>query len=228
MVHYTFLVEPTMTDTIPTLTKSPCIEVSINSNCNESADSFQAQLQYTEKMCGIDQVETDRYALNEDYRVCIPISAMGNVCYSALVFHNNVIVGIKEAQNLILLPCNISSLNSVPGVVINSTMGEIAQGDEVPHNALFEFQCELGYSFVDAENNQTRCVNGTFEPSEQILGTLCSSSKGVCVHVCVYVCMHVHASVRACVCVMQISHTCRQALFYCPSVLLISISKCYI
>lgn len=160
-----------MTDTSPTLTESQCIDVSINSFCNESGDSFEAQLHYTEGVCVSNGTEvftnrsTDKYKLGKDYVKCVPIKETGTICYSAQVYHDGVVVGRTEPQQLILLPCNTSSLNLEHQVVINSTIGLISLGDKVVHNTRLFFQCMMGCDL--SGQSQTRCVNGTFvnEPS---------------------------------------------------------------
>ena len=159
-----------MTDTSPVLTENPCIEVSINSNCNESADTFQVQLQYTEGMCGRNQTEftqsTDHYSLGEDYKQCVPLTEPGKFCYSAQVYHNGVVVGSTEPQQLILLLCNISSLN-FKGVIITTSMRELIPGEEVAHNTILVLQCDVGYIPANGSeflNLTLQCVNGTVIP----------------------------------------------------------------
>ena len=153
-----------MTDTSSTLTERQCIEVSINNNCNESADSFQAQLQYTEGMCGNNTalfISTENYTLNEKYRQCVPIHATGTVCYKARVFHNSMVVGATKAEQLILLPCSTNSFIFLQdnGVLI---MNVYSGQEEVPHNTVVKYWCDRN-SFR-SEPSQTRCINGTFEP----------------------------------------------------------------
>ena len=172
----------TISDSSLALTERQCIEVSINNLCiNESADSFQAQLQYTEGMCEDGETEssltltnTDIYPLDESYRQCIPVN-MTLACYSTRVFQNNEIIGTTEFQQLILLPCNITIINlrDAHGIVINSSTHDITPNEKVPHNTLLQFHCTLGYDFNGI--NQTRCINGTFEPPlNDSMQTTCS------------------------------------------------------
>ena len=169
-----------MTDPNPTLNQSQCIEVSVNSNCNESAESFQAQLQYTEGLCVSEVVftptqSTSSYPLSKDYKTCVPFNHTGTICYSALVYRDGVLVGRTERQQLILLPCNTSSLN-FDGAIIN--MGEVMPGEEVAHNTKLELQCDTGYSLTSgSESLIFRCVNGTIQPRTD--GTPCTRPPGI-------------------------------------------------
>ena len=166
---YNHAVVSAVSDSRPALTERQCTEVSINRLClNASAESFQAQLQYTEGTCengetesSLTLINTDIYPLDESYRQCIPIN-ITRACYSARVFHNNEVVGKTEFQQLTLLPCNITTQRAGHGIVINSSTHNITLYEEVPHNTLLQFHCNLGYDFSGI--NQTRCINGTFEP----------------------------------------------------------------
>ena len=157
---FSCIVEATATDPSPILTERQCIEVSINSFCNESADSFQVQIQYFEGNCERNVtifILTDNYTLNESYSQCVPINMAGTVCYRARVFHNFEVVGVTKAQQLTLLPCDTNSLNVLRGsgvIISNLYMGQ----EEVHHNTVVKFGCN------SYELNQTRCINGTFQP----------------------------------------------------------------
>ena len=173
LTYIIFSVEWATTNASPTLTERQCIEVSINSFCNENADSFQVQLKYAEGMCGafddIDAVSipTSNYPRTENYTTCINISAIGSICYSALVYHHGVVVGRTEPQQLILLPCDTSSLSEFNVHVAGS---KTRVGKEVPHYTLLNLECK-GCSLCGIL--QTRCINGTME-----LGTIhCSICK---------------------------------------------------
>ena len=196
-------------DTSSVLTEEQCIEVSINSFCNESIKSFQAQLQYMEGMCNRDDTTTKsnllttNYTLYENYSTCIPISVMSNTCYSALVYHNGVLVGKTIPQQLILLPCKTSGLN-FDGVMVNSSMGEILPGDleEVIHDTKLELQCQEGY--IPANDGLEFpsiicCLNGTFQPVPMTNGTLCFPSTGDHLKVAYCTCMivSIHAGILA-------------------------------
>ena len=163
-----------MTDTIPTLTERQCIELSINRFCNESTDSFQAQLQYTEGLCAVSNktelFSTDNYTLEENYMTCIPINEAGVICFSAQVYHNSVVVGRTEPQQLTLLSCNLNSLHDL-GVIIS----HVGQGAVVPHNTVVDLWC---YDFSLLE--QTRCVNGTFPQLDSNSTHINSCSEGKC------------------------------------------------
>ena len=158
----TFLsVKATMTDTSPTLTERQCIEVSINSYCNESADMFQAQIQYAEGTCdrnGTEFTSTNNYTLYENYRQCVPIIKTGNICYSARVFHDGRIVGSTKVKQLTLLPCRMNTLQE-SGVIVSTVQGRNGPREVVPHNTAVEIWC---YDFSIL--NRTRCANGTFVP----------------------------------------------------------------
>ena len=170
------VVEPAMTDTSSTLTERQCIEVFINSFCNESADSFLAQLQYTEGMCGNNTapfISTENYTLNEKYRQCVPINVTGTVCYKARVFQNSMVVDATKAQQLQLLPCFTNSFIFLQdnGVLISNVY---SGQEEVPHNTVVKYWCDRN-GFL-SELSQTRCINGTFEPLVTIHIT-CSGGK---------------------------------------------------
>ena len=181
--------EGTTTDTRAALNESQCIEVSINRFCNESADSFQAQLQYMERRNDTTSAESSIlrrtfYALDENYTTCVPITETEkNVYYSAQVYHNGVVVGRTEPQQLILLPCNTSSLNLQDDIVVYSIpVGAVNLGDEVVHNSVLFFVCRVGCDLSGP--NQTRCVNGTleFELSASLNSSVqctCTPGKGI-------------------------------------------------
>ena len=178
---YFIIVTATMTDPSPILTERQCIEVSINSFCNENEGSFQAQLLYTEGMCGknatIATSTNNSDPLDKNYTFCVPINETGTICYSALVYHNSVVVGRTEPQQLILLPCNTSSLNlNHAKVVINSTMGIVYQGDEVSHNTILFFRCVMGCDLSGP--GQAHCVNGTFESGSNITSSVQCTCRG--------------------------------------------------
>ena len=162
------------TDPSPILTERQCIEVSINRFCNESANSFQAQIQYFEGSCERNStvfVSTDNYTLNESYRQCVPINLTGTICYRAIVFYNIEVVGATKAQQLTLLPCSTNSLNFLQGsgvIISNLHMGQ----EEVHHNTVVKFGCNSN------ELNQTHCINGTFEPVvSNDIHTTCSGGE---------------------------------------------------
>ena len=178
-----------MTDPSPTLNENPCIEVSINRECNESADSFQAQLQYRMGMCEGGDSEAvqaptqsiNNCSLSEGYTTCIPIHETGAICYTAQVYHNgtSVVVGRTEPQQLLLLPCNTSSLG-FEGATIN--MGEVTPGDEVAHNVMLKLQCDAGYNLARGSNLTFRCVNETIQPEPRTDTTFCTLTRppGTC------------------------------------------------
>ncbi len=156
-----------MTDISSTLMIRQCIEVSINQQCNESADSFQAQLQFADGACGESTLNktTENYTLQHDYETCIPVGT-DPICFSAVMFHNNGMeVARTGSQELILLQCNTSYISSVynNGVTVtnSTTMEVVLQGTEVLHNTVLSFQCDLLCKLMGT--NTTRCVNGTFE-----------------------------------------------------------------
>ena len=178
-----------MTDPSPILTERQCIKVSINSFCNESADSFQVQLHYTEGTCAMQAPtkSTDIDTLSENYIQCVSIKAVSTICYSAEVYHDGIEVGRTERQQLILLPCNTSSLN-FEGVIVN--MGEVMPGEEVNHSTILELQCDTGYNPASGSEFLFRCVNGTIQPAPRTNNTLCTSSIGTGT----YIIMHVYTN----------------------------------
>ena len=167
-----------MIDPSSAITPDQCIEVSINSHCDERSDTFQAQVQFIEGSCESDHEltnTTSNYTL-EDYKTCVPVVA-GTICYSTVIFHNELELGRTERQELILLPCILKTSNSTR-VNINSTIGEIPRGIEmIPHNTKLYFFCDFNCTI---DQSQSRCANGTFQPSiSHILqdGCRCSDSK---------------------------------------------------
>ncbi len=158
-----------MANTSLTLTKSQCIEVSISQQCNESADSFQAVLQFVDGACTYGESRLNmtigNYTmLQNDYETCIPVET-DPICFSAVVSRNGVEVARTESEELILLQCNTRTLSSVynNGVTVtNSTMGVVPQKTKVLHNTVLSFQCCTTVCQL-VGTNTTRCVNGTFE-----------------------------------------------------------------
>ncbi len=170
-----YAVEDTiMLDASFAVTLSRCIEVSINSNCEERSDTFQAQVQFIEGTCGSDSeiTNTGNYTLQEDYTTCVPIIANTN-CYSIGIFHNELELGRTE---LVPMPCILNTSNSTR-VNINSTIGEIQPGTEViPHNTILYLSCDIHCTL---DQNQTRCANGKFQPSiSHILRDGCRCLEG--------------------------------------------------
>ena len=160
-------VRGTMADTSLTLTEKQCIEVSINPQCDESADSFQAQLQITDGMCGNDSDIANttsnhtRYTLRDDYGVCIPVG-VDSICYSPIVFYNGLEVGKIKKEELVLIPCNTTNLDLSNSTGIHV---QVSSGVDVPHNTRLYLQCDLLLSPISGGEDKTRCVNGTFIPS---------------------------------------------------------------
>ena len=163
---HTHTVEGTMAGISSTLTTEQCIEVSINQQCNESADSFQAQLQFADGACQNTSITTNRTEntiLQNDYETCISVGT-DPICFSAVVSRNGVEVARTGSQELILLPCNTSTLspNYDTGVQLTNSSGiHISPGVNVSHNTVLYLQCS---TCTLMETNTTRCVNGTFEP----------------------------------------------------------------
>ncbi len=159
-------VEGIMANTSATLTKSQCIEVSIDKQCNESADSFQARLQFADGACGENTLNKTigNSTLQNDYETCIPVGT-DPICFSVVVSRNGVDVARTESQELILLQCNTSNISSVynNGVTVtnSTTMGVVPQGMTVLHNTVLSFQCTPLCALMGTST--TRCVNGTFE-----------------------------------------------------------------
>ncbi len=156
-----------MADISSTLTTEQCITVSINQRCNESANSFQALLQFADGTCEnngtVKTQATENSTLRNDYEACIPVG-IDPICFSAVVSRNDVEVARIVRQELILLQCNTSTLspNYNTGVqLINSSSMNISSGVNVPHNSMLYLQCSM---CTLMETNTTRCVNGTFEP----------------------------------------------------------------
>ena len=165
-IHLLHAVEGIMTDISSTLMIRQCIEVSINQRCNESADSFQAVIQFADGACGESTLNktTENLTLQHDYETCIPVGT-DPICFSAVMFHNNVEVARTGSEELILLQCNTSNISSVynNGVTVtnSTTMEVVLQGTKVLHNTVLSFQCALLCKLIGT--NTTRCVNGTFE-----------------------------------------------------------------
>ncbi len=152
-----------------TLTTEQCIEVSINQQCNESADSFQARLQFADGACQNTSITTNRTEntiLQNDYETCISVGT-DPICFSAVVSRNGVEVARTGSQELILLQCNTSTLspNYNTGVQLTNSssmpMMDISSRVNVPHNSMLYFQCS---TCTLMGTNTTRCVNGTFDP----------------------------------------------------------------
>ena len=161
-------VEGTIADISSTLTIEQCIDVSINQQCNESPDSFQAQLQFADGACQNNgsMKTTEKYMLQNDYETCIRVGT-DPICFSAVVSRNGVDVARTGSQELILLQCNTSALspNYNTGVRVqlltNSSGIDISPGVNVPHNSMLYLQCSM---CTLMGTNTTRCVNGTFDP----------------------------------------------------------------
>ena len=156
-----------MADTSLTLTKSQCIEVSINRLCNESADSFQAHLLGADGACGENRLNKtigNYTTLQNDYETCIRVGT-DPICFSAVMFHNSVEVARSGSEELILLQCNTSNISFVynNGVTVtnSTTMEVVTRGMKVLHNTVLSFQCTTLCELMGT--NTTRCVNGTFE-----------------------------------------------------------------
>ncbi len=160
-------VKGTMTDISSTLTTKQCVAISINQQCNESADSFQARLQFADGACqntSITMNRTENTILQNDYETCIPVG-IDPICFSAVVSRNGVEVARTVSQELILLQCNTSTLspnyNTGVQLLTNSSSMDISPGVNVPHNSMLYLQCS---TCTLMGTNTTRCVNGTFEP----------------------------------------------------------------
>ncbi len=167
-----------MIDPSSAITPDQCIEVSINSHCDERSDTFQAQVQFIEGSCESDPElinTTSNYTLQEDYKTCVPVVA-GTICYSIMIFHNELELGRTERQELILLPCILKTSNSTR-VNINSTIGEIPRGIKtIPYNTQLYFFCDFNCTI---DQNQSLCANGTFQPAiSHILQDGCRCSDG--------------------------------------------------
>ncbi len=166
MYTHTHTVEGAMAGISSTLTTEQCIEVSINQQCNESADSFQARLLFADGACQNTSItinRTDNTILQNDYETCIPVGT-DPICFSAVVSRNGVEVARTVSQELILLQCNTSTLspNYDTGVQLTNSSGiDISSGVNVPHNSMLYLQCS---TCTLMGTNTTRCVNGTFEP----------------------------------------------------------------
>ncbi len=141
-----------------------CVQVSISSFCTENAGSFQVQLRFSSGFCGDNTTETttNNYTLQANYKTCIPTENYSN-CFSVVVFNDGVEIGASDQWQLILFECNVSSID-VSGVWLNSTMGRVSQGGLVPHNTQLDIQCNPNCRMLVGDNN-TLCVNGTFEPA---------------------------------------------------------------
>ena len=72
-------------------------------------------------------------------------------------------IGASDQQQLILSECNTSSITA-SGVWFNSTMGRVSLGDSVPHNTQLDIHCNPYCRMLVGDNN-TLCINGTFEPA---------------------------------------------------------------
>ncbi len=97
-----------MTDTSPT---RQCIEVSINQQCNESANSLQAVIQFAECACEESRLNKTigNYTMLQTDETCISVGTDHSICFSAVVSRNGVQVASTGNQELILLPCNTSN-----------------------------------------------------------------------------------------------------------------------
>ncbi len=178
-----------MIDPSSAVTPDQCIEVSINSHCDERSDTFQAQVQFIEGSCESDPEltnTTNNYTL-EDYKTCVPVVA-GTICYSTVIFQNNVEVDRRKRQELVLMPCMLETSNSTR-LKINSTIGNIPPGIEmVPHNARLYFFCgDPNCTLISNGPNQTRCANGTFQPDiTSLLQDGCHCPGGSLNLLCIY------------------------------------------
>ncbi len=155
-----------MADVSPTLMIRQCLKVSINQQCNESADSFQAVIQFADGACQNNGSikTTEKYTLQNDYETCIRVGT-DPICFSAVMSRNGVEVARTVSQELILLQCNTSSLspNYNTGVQLTNSSGiHISPGVNVLHNTVLYLQCSSTCMLMGT--NTTRCVNGTFEP----------------------------------------------------------------
>ncbi len=141
-----------------------CVQISINSFCKKSAASFQVQLRFSRGICEDNAVETttNNYTLQTNYMTCIPTENYTN-CFSVVVFNGGMEIGASDQQQLILSECNTSSITA-SGVWFNSTMGRVSIGHSVPHNAQLDIHCNPYCRMLVGDNN-TLCVNGTFEPA---------------------------------------------------------------
>ncbi len=159
-------VKGTMTDISSTLATKQCVAVSINQQCNESANSFLTGLQFSDGTCqNTGSIKTtEKYTLQNDYETCIPVGT-DPICFSAVVSRNGVEVARTGSQELILLQCNTSTLspNYNTGVQLTNSSGmDISPGVNVPHNSMLYLQCSSTCTLIGT--NTTRCVNGTFDP----------------------------------------------------------------
>ncbi len=155
-----------MLDTSSAVTPRQCIDVSINSHCDERSDTFKAQVQFIEGTCESDGEltnSTSNYTLQEDYKTCIPVVA-DTICYSTVIFHNELELNRTERQELVLLPCILETSNSTT-LKISSTIGNIPPGIErIRHNTMLYFSCNDSNCTLINSQNETRCANGTFQP----------------------------------------------------------------
>ena len=169
-----------MIDPSSAVTPSQCIDVSINNHWDERSDTFQAQVQFIEGSCESDSEltnTTSNYTL-EDYKTCVPVVA-GTICYSIMIFHNNVELGKTDRKELVLMPCMLEPSSSTR-LKINSTNGDIPLGIEVTvsHNTqLYFFCCDPNCTLISNGHNQTRCANGTFKPDITQDGCHCPGGK---------------------------------------------------
>ncbi len=141
-----------------------CVQISISSFCKKSAASFQVQLRFSRGFCKDNAAETTKqnYTLQENYMTSIPTENFSN-CFSVVVFNDGMEIGASDQQQLILSECNTSSINA-SGVWFNSTMGRVSLGDSVLHNTQLDIHCNPDCRMLVGDNN-TLCVNGTFEPA---------------------------------------------------------------
>ncbi len=180
-----------MIDPSSAVTPSQCIAVSINNHCDERSDTFQAQVQFIEGSCEPDSEltnTTSNYTM-QDYKTCVPVVA-DTICYSTVIFHNNVELGRRKRQELVLMPCILKISNSTR-LKINSTIGIIPLRIEVtvPHNTWLYFLCDNPNCTLINGHNQTRCVNGTFQPDiTSVLQDGCHCPGGI-----KSLCCHAHA-----------------------------------
>ncbi len=101
------------------------------------------------------------------YEVCISVpDEFEQICFSVIINNTDIdfVVGRSPKQQLVLLQCNSSDLfHSGSEVWANSSNGEIKPGTNVPHNTIVQLSCN-NINFQLDGVNETRCVNGTFNP----------------------------------------------------------------
>lgn len=147
-----------------------CIDVSINENCNENANLFQAQLKYAEGTCN---PNTKFLTRNSTFHlagiICIPVLNFTDpiFCFFVNILNTDTqtIVDGTQEQQLLLLQCNSSDLlfHSGNDIQANSRNGEIEPKADVPHNTVVHLSCEEDNFRLEGVN-ETRCVNGSFDP----------------------------------------------------------------